>query len=73
MSVYVLMNLLNEFRIRDKMRGLQVVDSRYFNFPMLVSLNLHSSVNSEILARVLFSRNFASKTLAKWRNPSDVY
>ena len=46
--------------------------SSYFDF------NLHT-VNSEIFARVLFSRNFAyekfreNNTLAKWRNHSVVY
>ena len=39
-----------------------------------------NTVNSEIFARVLFSRNFAyaakfreNKTLAKWRNHSVIY
>ena len=39
----------------------------------------HNTVNSEIFARTLFSRNFAyakfreNKTLAKWQNHSVVY
>ena len=40
---------------------------------------VHVTVNSEIFARILFSRNFAyvkfreNKTLVKWRNHSVVY
>ena len=43
------------------------------------ALGTHTSVNSEIFARVLFSRNFAyaqfreNKVLAKWRNHSVNY
>ena len=46
---------------------------------VLNSFNLKITVNSEILARVLFSQNFAyakfceNKILAKWRNYSVIY
>ena len=57
------------------------VDANRFGYDMISShFQIGSTVNSEIFARTLFSRNFAyaakfreNKTLAKWQNYSVVY
>ena len=41
--------------------------------PLIVSRKVSTTVNSEIFARNLFSRNHEAKILAKWRNHSVVY
>ena len=57
-------------------------DNQHFISAFKLKLNplkLYPTVNSEIFARVLFSRNFAAekfretKTLAKWLKHSAVY